>query len=249
MQKKLWLTSACFVFGVSLIANMPAQLVVPEHSGKLQLLGVDGSVWRGEIKQILYSGKALPVQNLNWTVKPTALLAGTLKADFHEQQAPMNRGQVIVDLLSRQFELQALHWQLPGGSLDPWFRAGVGLQGQFVLDLQTLRLPANGLIPRQLQGRLDWQNAALQWGPELWPIGSPLMQLSGSGEAVQGVITNTQPLLPGDSSFECTVTSCRVELNIRPTPDAPQELFNGLLLMGLQQTGNSFSGQMTLPIE
>jgi len=249
MHKGLWLTFACFVFGVSLIANMPARLVVPQQSGKLQLLGVGGSVWHGEIKHILYSGKALPVQDLNWRVKPTALLSGTLKADFHEQQAPMNRGQVIVDLLSRQFELQALHWQLPGSSLDPWFRAGVSLQGQFVLDLQSLRLPANGLIPRQLQGRIDWQDAALQMDSQISTLGSPLMQFSGAGEAVKGVITNSQPPLPGASSFECTVKSCRVELSLQPTPEAPQSLSNALLLLGLQQAGDRFSGQMTLPIE
>ena len=249
MQKKLWLTSACFVFGVSLIANMPAQLVVPEHAGKLQLLGVDGSVWRGEIKQILYSGKALPVQNLNWTVKPTALLTGMLKADLHEQQAPMNRGQVVVDLMSRQYELQAVQWQLAGSSLDPWFRAGVSLQGQFVLDLQTLGLPASGLIPSKVQGRLDWQDAALRMDSEIWPIGSPLMQFSGGGDAVNGILTNSQPILPGDSSFRCTTKNCQVELNLRPTPDAPQSLSNGLLLLGLQQSGDTFSGQMSFPLD
>jgi hypothetical protein len=249
MHKGLWFIAACFVFAISLLAHLPAQLVVPENAGELQLLGVSGSVWRGEVKQILYSGKALPVQNLNWTVKPTALLAGTLKADIHERQAPMNRGQVSVDLLSRQYELQAVQWQLAGSALDPWFRAWVGLEGQFTLDLQTLRLPANGLIPRQVQGRIDWQNAALQWGSETWPIGSPLMQFSGEGDAVKGIVTNSQPPLPGDSSFECTVRSCRVELSLQPAPGAPQSLTNGLLLMGLRQTGGRFSGQIVFPLE
>lgn len=249
MQKWLWFLVAFIVFGFSLLAHLPAKLVVPKDAGELQLLGISGTVWRGEVKQILYSGKALPVQNLNWTVKPTALLAGTIKAGIREQQAPMNRGLVVVSLLSRQLELQALHWQLPGGSLDPWFRAGVGLQGEFVLDLQTLRLPANGLIPRQAQGRLDWQDAGLQWGSEIWPIGSPLMLFSGEGDAVKGIITNSQPLLPGDSSFQCTRESCRVELSLQPTPDAPQSVLNALLLLGLQQTGDKFSGQITLPLE
>jgi hypothetical protein len=249
MQKWLWFIAACIVFGFSLLAHLPAKLVVPEYSGELQLLGIGGTIWRGEIKQILYSGKALPVQNLNWTVKPAALLAGTLKADIREQHAPMNRGLMIASLLTRQLELQALHWQLPGTSLDPRFRAGVSLQGQFVLDLQTLRLPANGLIPRQLQGQIKWQNAALQWGSEIWPIGSPRMQFSGAGDAVKGVIANSQPMLPGDCSFQCTTNSCRVELTLRPTLDAPKSLLNGLLLMGLQQSGDRFSGQITLPLD
>jgi len=185
----------------------------------------------------------------SWSVRPAALLGGTLKADFHEQQTPANRGQAIVDLLSRQYELQAVQWRLAGSALDPWFQAWVGLEGQFTLDLQTLRLPANGLIPRRVQGRIDWQNAALQWGPETWLIGSPLMQFSGEGDAVNGIITNSQPLLPGDSSFECTVKSCRVELSLQPSSDAPPSLSNLLLLLGLQQTGNRFTGQMTLSMK
>lgn len=249
MQKWLLFIVACIVFGFSLLAHVPAQLVIPEQSGKLQLLGIGGSMWRGEIKQVLYSGKALPVRNLRWSVRPTALLTGTFKADIHEQQNPANRGQVIVHPLSRQIELQALQWQFHGSALDPWFRAGAGLQGQFVLDLQTLGLPASGLIPSKVQGRLDWQDAALQMDSQIWRIGSPLMQFSGAGDAVNGIVTNSQPILPGDSSFRCTTENCRVELNLRPSPDAPKSLSNGLLLMGLQQTGDTFSGQIMLPLD
>jgi len=248
MNRWLWFISACIVFGLSLLAHVPAQLVVPEQTGRLQLLGVGGSVWRGEVKQILYDGKALPVRNLNWKVRPTALLGGTLKAEFHEQQAPENRGQAELDLLSRQLELRRVQWQLPGGALDPWFRTGVSLKGQFVLDLQSLGFPANGLIPRQVQGRIDWQDAALRMDPETWPIGSPLMQFSGEGDAVKGIITNSQPLLPGDISFQCTPQSCQVDLNLQPAPDAPQALSNALMLLGLQQAGDRFSGQVTLPL-
>lgn len=249
MNKGLWFTGAGIVFGFSLLANVPAQVVVPERAGKLQLIGISGSVWRGEVEQVLYSGKALPVQNLNWKVRPTALLGGTLEAVFHEQQAPANRGHVEVDLLTRQFELQSVQWQLPGNSLDPWFRTGVNLQGQFSLDLQTLRLPANGLIPRQVQGRLDWQNAELRMDSETWTVGSPLMQFSGEGDAVKGIITNSQPLLPGDISFQCTPADCRVDLSLQPAPGAPPSLSSVLQLLGLQQAGNRFSGQVTLPMK
>ena len=60
MRKGSWIIAASGVFGISVLANMPAQLVIPESSGRLQLLGIGGSVWRGEVKQILYDGKALP---------------------------------------------------------------------------------------------------------------------------------------------------------------------------------------------
>jgi hypothetical protein len=249
MRKRLWISAGCLVFGISVLANMPAQLVIPESSGKLQLLGIGGSVWRGEVKQIVYDGKTLPVRDLKWKLRPTALFHGALEAEFHEKQSPENHGKAVLDLLSRQYELQAVQWQLPGSSLDPWFRAGVGLQGQFTLDLQTLRLPANGLIPRRMQGRIDWQGAALRMDSETWPIGWPLMQFSGEGDAIKGIITNSQPLLPGDSSFECTAESCRVDLSLQPAPEAPPSLSNVLLLLGLQQTGNRFSGQLTLPMK
>lgn len=249
MRKGSWIIAACGVFGISVVANMPAQLVIPESPGRLQLLGIGGSVWRGEIKQILYDGKVLPVRDLNWKVRPTALVRGTLVAEFHEQQLPHNRGRAVLELFSRRYELQAVQWQLAGSSLDPWFRAGVDLQGEFALDLQTLRLPANGLIPRRVQGKLDWRNAALEMDSELWPIGSPLAQFSGEGDAVKGIVTNTQPLLPGDISFQCTQESCRVDLSLQPAPEAPPSLSNVLMLLGLEQAGNRFTGQMTLQMK
>jgi hypothetical protein len=249
MQKWLLIIVGCFVFGLSLLAHLPAQLVLAENSGKFQFLGISGSVWQGEVKQILFSGKALPILNLNWSVKPTALLTGTLKADFYEQATAVNRGNMGLNLLSRQLELHALHWQLPSGSLDSWFRAGVSVRGQFVLDLQTLQLPYNKLFPSQLEGRLDWQNAELQFDSEYWHIGSPLMQLSAEGDGIKGVLTNSQPMLPGDGSFQCTIKSCQVQLSLQPSPGAPQSVLNGLLLLGLQQTGDKFSGQITFPLE
>lgn len=250
MQKWLLIIVGCIVFGVSLLAHLPAQLVFPKNSGKFQFMGIGGSVWRGEVKQILFSGKALPIRNLNWTVNPIALLTGTLKADFYEQQTPINRGNMGLNLLSRQLELHALHWQLPASSLESWIQLpGVRAQGHFVLDLQTLQLPANKLFPSQLEGRLDWQNAELQINSNYWHIGSPVMQFSGEGDAIKGVVTNSQPMLPGDSSFQCTINSCRVELSLQPTPDAPQSMMNSLLLLGLQQTGDTFSGQITFPLE
>lgn len=249
MHKWLWFIAAGIVFGLSILAHVPARLVVPEQISPLRFQGIGGSVWRGEIEQILYSGKPLPVRNLRWKVRPAALLGGTLKADFHERQTPANRGQMVVNLLSREVEIQALHWRLPGSSLDPWFRAGVIFEGQFVLDLETVRLPENGFLPSRVQGRLDWQDAALRFDSEYWPIGSPAMQFSGEGDGIKGIVTNSQPQLPGDSSFQCTRVSCRVELSLQPTPDAPQSLPNILLLLGLQQTGGRFSGQITLPID
>jgi hypothetical protein len=249
MRKSVWIMAACGVFGISVLANMPAQVVIPNNSGRLQLLGIGGSVWRGEVRQILYDGKVLPVRGLNWNVSPTALIRGTLEAEFHEQQSPQNRGKAGLDLLSRQYELQAVTWQLSGSELDPWFRTGVDLQGQFALDLQILRLPANGLIPRRVQARLDWQNAVLAVDAERWPIGSPLAQFSGEGDAVKGIVTNTQPQLPGDISFQCTTEGCRVDLSLQPASKAPPSLVNVLVLLGLQQEGNRYTGQLNLEMK
>ena len=213
-------------------------------------MGIGGSVWRGEVKQILFSGKALPIRSLNWSVNPIALITGTLKADFHEQQTPINRGSMNLNLLSRQLELHALHWQLPASSLDAWIPLPrVRAQGHFVLDLQTLQLPARQLFPSQLKGRLDWQNADLQIDSKIWHIGSPVMQFSDEGDGIKGVVTNSQPMLPGDGSFQCTTKNCQVTLSLQPSPDAPQSMLNGLMLLGLQQTGDKFSGQVTLPLE
>jgi hypothetical protein len=250
MQKRLLIIVGCIVFGLSLLAHLPAKVVFPKNSGKFQFMGIGGSVWQGEVQQILFSGKALPISNLSWSVNPIALITGTLKADFHEQQIPINRGTIDLSLLSRQLELHAVHWQLPTGSLDPWIPLqGIRAQGRLVLDLQTLQLPANTSFPSQLEGRLDWQNAELQIDSEYLRIGSPVMQFSDENDTINGTVTNSQPMLPGDSSFQCTINGCQVTLSLQPSPGAPQSMLNSLMLLGLQQTGDKFSGQITLPFE
>ena len=249
MQKSFLFFTGSLVFGCSLLAHLPAQLVAPEQLGELQFLNIGGTVWQGEVGQILYSGKALPVSTVNWTVKPAALLGGTLEAVFSEQQSPTNRGNVSLNLLSRQLDLHALHWQLPTGSLDSWFRSGVSLQGEFELDVKTLQLPPGKLFPSQLDALLDWKNAALQFDAEYWPIGSPLVRFSVLGNAVKGDLTNSRSLLPGEGSFQCTSKSCQVDLSLQPTADAPQSLLTALVFVGLQQTGDTYSGQITLPVQ
>jgi len=250
MRKWLLFVVACLVFGLSLVVHAPARLVVPEQIGKLRFVGVGGSLWRGEGQQIVYSRRALPVGTLNWKIRPAAMLTGTLEADLYEQQTPGNRGRLGMNLLSRQFELRALHWQLPAESLDPWFQAWIRLRGQFVLDLQTLQLAPNNLLSSQLDGgRLEWQSATLQVNSENWQVGAPVLQVSAVSGAIKGVVANAQPLLPGNSSFQCTTESCRAEVNLQPAADAPQSLLNVLLFLGLQQEGDTFSGQMIFPFE
>lgn len=250
MQKRLLIGTSCVVFGCSLLAHLPAQLVIPERSGKFQFIGVSGSLWRGNVSKILYSSKILPIRNLNWSVRPLALLTGTLKADFSEQWTPVNRGSVGMSLLSRRIEFHELHWQASSKSFGAAvLLQGVRARGDIVLDLETLQFPADISFPSQMEGRLDWQNAELQTDSQYLQIGSPVMQFSDEDDVIKGVITNTQPLLPGDGSFQCTIKNCQVELDLQPTPDAPQSVLTGLLLLGLQQTGDRFSGQFTVPLE
>ncbi len=247
---KWWLIIAGFiVFGASLLAHLPARLFIPEHSGEFRLIGISGSVWNGEIRQILLSDMVLPIGSLHWTVSPTTLLSGTPRAHFCEQQTSTNCGNMDFNLLSREAELNALHWELPAGSIESLIpMPGVRVQGQSILDLQVLQIPPSGLFPSRSEGQLEWQNAGLLINSEPFQIGSPFMQFSNDGDAINGIVTNSQPTLPGDITFQCTAKSCQVSLSLQPTADVPQIVLNSLLLMGLQQSGDKFSGQISFPI-
>jgi hypothetical protein len=249
MQKWLLFIVGLVVFGLSLLAHIPAQLLLRDNSGKLQFAGVSGTAWRGEIRQILFTNKVLPVQDLNWRMNPAALLTGKYKAHFYEEQAPANNGYLSINLFSRKLELHAVQWQTSTASLAQVFPLRVmSAQGQYILELDSLQLPVNAVLPSQLQGRLEWRNAALQTNGETWRIGSPVIALTVESGTIKGQVTNAQPTLPGDIGFECTLNSCQVALNLRPSPNAPQALLDGLLLLGLQQNGETFSGQLAIPV-
>lgn len=250
MNKWKWIVAGGVVFGASLLAHLPARLVVPKVSGELQFEGISGSVWRGGVRQVSLSGTLLPIGGLDWSVKPLSLFTGKVRADFREQQTPSNRGRAAWGLLSRKVELSEMHWQLSAESMRAWIgMPGLVVQGRFELDLQSLALPPGASFPSQLEGRLEWQDAVLRAGSEYLTVGAPAVALSVEGETIAGLVTNTQPTLPGDGSFRCTMQSCQVSLNLQPTADAPQPVLNALSMIGLQRSGNTYSGQITVPLQ
>lgn len=248
-RKTLLVLAGSAVFGVSLLAQLPARLVVPESVGKLQFRGIRGSVWRGEIEQVLVSGLPLPVHELNWSLSPFALFTGTLKADFYERLVPSNRGSADFKIFSEQLELHALHWAFPMQSFDAWMPViGVSVKGDVVIDLQTLQMPSKDAFPNRVEGQASWQNAVIQNGHEYWTIGSPLVKMAGQGGVINGDVSNSQPSLPGTGTFQCTIEECQVSLRVQPVADAPAALLTGLTLMGFQRLGNEISGQLVFPL-
>ncbi len=82
-------------FGVCLVATVPAAWVwhlLPQKPAHIQLYGISGSVWQGQVEQVVIDGR--PLEQLQWQLLPrkllTGALGGTLKITGNPVQAHAN---------------------------------------------------------------------------------------------------------------------------------------------------------------
>jgi len=217
-------------FVLFLLTGLPASVVTGLAGNEaLRFRGVSGTAWTGEVAALSIGD--YPVRNLGWSLHPLALLLGRLSADI---RADIPGGSLRGRLEAGLGGLALSNFEA-GGNLRPVARA-IGLQqagGRGRVAIEVLGI--NGGWPRKAVGSLrvtgfpllpdggapgDFQLDVT--APEIGEDGrfsADIKDLGGPLE-VSGTLTLSPP---GD-----------YELNslVRPRPDAPSALVDGLSLLG-----------------
>lgn len=233
-----WVVGAILAFFVLLLIYLPANQVI----GRLQLpsnitiYGISGTLWQGKAQQVDING--LPVANLQWQLKPLALLTGRLSliikgGNSRDAQAISFSGPISTGLFSYQ-RIQAHDFKLylPVDSVlaQVSLPLPVNASGRFRSTIDSLDYDGQC---KTLKGTGSWLNAAVA-GTQ-GPIDFGTYTAALSCEQGDFVIQVDEPNMLG-LSMQATVGSefnrFTVNGRFKPADTLPEEVHQAARLFG-----------------
>ena len=190
-MKKIIVIVALLIYGVTLLINLPAAVVVswfPENSG-LKVNNVTGTIWQGHAKQVVINPK-VALNNVHWNVRLMALLGLTLKADIAFNNglhlmsgkatvayglAGVSASNVLLDFTSQQL-LTLLPMTLP-----------VNIGGDFSVAIKDAQ--QGSPYCKQLQGTALWSNAYIMSQMGNLDLASPVIDLRCDNGNISALVT------------------------------------------------------------
>lgn len=230
LKMTLWLSLALYL--LALLWQLPAsvvwQRVAPSLPAEIELTGLSGTLWRGQVARMTVD--RVDQGGLQWNWRPADLLAGNIGLDLLWQ--PRN-GQVAANLLigPGRIRLEDVSGELDAGTMAELNRAPFILAGSWLLDVPRLELVDLDQVAAA-EGRLVWQGAA---GGLPQPLA--LGNLTASLGHNQGWMTldlqdQGGPLgLQGNARWR-PGQAMHLDTRLQARPDAEPGLVGGLQMLG-----------------
>ncbi|CAG9298374.1 type II secretion system protein N [Celerinatantimonas diazotrophica] len=222
MPKKslcLLIVVALLVYVATLFFNMPGAVVVRQLKlPGVQLLGVQGSLYQGQIAQVMWRGQSLG--KLHWQLAPWALLKGRV----NEQVSVDGRLSGSLDLYQSMFSkgVNNLHLTFSGQSLSELTSLPVKIQGQFKVTVSKWAL--SGRRCQRLNGQIHWlqpQLSTLLGRLNLSPI---QLEMSCSKGHYVAKVNHQGAMLVLQGNAQLSGARWQVDLQARPTEHFPKRL-------------------------
>ncbi len=251
------------VFIISLLVNMPANVVIPNKIQGITLHGVNGSIWNGSVAQLSQNNRALPAHQLQWKLSALSLLTGSLSIQLTQRDAPSHHATIHYGLASDKLQVSNLSWQLPAETIQPLLptiatQVGIKPQGFFHISLEQLHLekataaPGNTLpIPIKLKGNIQWQEAIINTPTESLILGAPSVDLSRDNNQLIGLLKNNHPSLQTQNSqAHCAPNTrrCELQIDLLTNSDTSTSITSSLSLLGLTNTNNRWRGKLSFSL-
>jgi len=230
-----------------MVTTFPAARVsgaLEERLSDLSLNRVSGSIFSGQVAQLVYQG--LDLGEVHWQFRPLALLLGRIEYRI-ELMSPANNGELSIGktLTGRTHVHDVDIELLPGRLVNHYSPMPLDTSGTMRLVFETFNPGAD--YSGEVDGRLEWREAAI-----LEPINLVLGQLTldvltDGGELV-GRITDGGDL---DASGELAISAAylyRIKLLLRPGNAASPDSLEMLELFAQRQPNGDYridmSGQL-----
>jgi len=225
--KRVWryLAIGVTVYLLVLVGNFPAErvrTVLESRVPDLSLHAVTGSVYSGQARQLVYQG--LDLGTLHWQFRPLALLLG--RAEFRVELSHADnhgQGHIGVTALGRTYGRDLELMLLPDRVINHYSPVAVSTSGELHLELETLDFGAD--LPRDLVGKIVWQDAAIL-EPVDMVLGDVEVALQGNGDELAGSVTRGGVLGAAGDLAWLPERRYRVNLVLRPGNDASTETLN-----------------------
>ncbi len=253
MKIKYYLLSGVFAYLLFVIIMLPAKLALDRLVGKQALIifnDVTGTLWHGRAQRVDLASK-LQLSQVKWDIILWRLLTGelstTIQANFKQQpqQATISitpTGTLIARDITGQISAKdfARLAQIPFAQLD----------GQIYFNIDDCywkhnQAPlANGII--------NWKNAAITVA-ETVSLGNIHIRLINKANTSMDVKLSNQGgnlKLNGKANLDNKATY-QLDLTMKPTPSATQNLLNSLAVFAKRQNNGSFviktNGKLSIP--
>ena len=147
---KRYVFAGILVLLIVLLVTFPARVAYQWFAPPdLTLSGISGSVWSGSAAEGLAGGAY--IQDISWTLQPSALLSGKLAFDTVSRPASGTMQTRVAAGLNGALTFSDLSGSVPLDLVHPAFQQG-GISGDLRLDFETLTLQ-NG-VPVDAKGSI-----------------------------------------------------------------------------------------------
>lgn len=233
-------------FAVTVVLKFPVAGVLPHvNINPVKLSGVSGSVWNGSAQSVTLPPAAdqpnIPINNVNWKVKPGTLLSGSAGADVDfEVLGGKGEGLVKRNLTGDVFVTDG-KLQVPAKELEQFLPLPVAqFAGILLADIEELELENNLL--KSTQGKLIWSNAEII-SPAIstLKLGQVVFDVVPQGDLHVGNLSSSNGQLELSGAIELDQTgNYKADILIKPTADAPPQINNVLNFVGRPASDGSY---------
>lgn len=188
MHKRLLIIgiAAYLLFLLMLFPATTAWSLFSPKGMPLQLQGLNGSIWQGEVSQASWKGQ--PLGSLSWDLRLWPLILGRVGADFSLQTAEgYLQGEAQLPLSFSSVQVSALKGQLPLSELmrfAPRMPIPVAVAGTVTLDIGQLELDM-GSGAASAEGRVNWHGAEVL-SPQAFKMGNLQADIATDDKGVLG---------------------------------------------------------------
>jgi len=199
MTKKRYIIFGSLVYLLALIMTLPANLFSQQINSihpRLQVSGIEGSLWHGQIDQLIINNK--PLQAVEWNFQPLALLLGRIQLGLSYADAANNIHLDVALGLGNSLQLHNISGQISPSFVQSFTPYSVpALHGTIIFSDVDLALAARRL--QMANGQLEWRGAAVELGQKV-ALGNLLLLLEQTEKGVKAVLSEQSGQLKGEAS-------------------------------------------------
>ncbi|MGQ9426936.1 type II secretion system protein N [Gilvimarinus sp. F26214L] len=245
MKKKLkglaWILLPLLVWLALVVRNTPAQWGIWLAGLPLQMDGVTGTVWNGQVANVVlpYGGEAYSLGRLDWTLNPWSLLTLSPCARFNTELNGQTASGTACAGLGNRLILKDTEVSVPAAIAEIW--APVRVRGR--VDAQIVHMTLAEDQVRSLRGSGSWSGASYHNSQSWVNLGTIAFDLTEDGEGGVGAqVFDIEGPLELDLNSRFTLAGAyAIRGNIGLRQDAPPELGQLLRIVANQTRPGQFS--------
>jgi len=200
ISKRQYIIIGSVAYILALLMTLPASLFTSQINRlhpQLQVNGVEGSLWHGQVDQLLINQK--PIKNIEWDFQPWALLLGRMQLQLTYADRDNHIQLEVAMSVTNTLHINHLDGQVSPAFIQSFTPYPVpALQGTVVFNDVSVSLMERR--PQHAEGQIEWRGAAVELGRKV-SIGNLLLVLEQDPNGIKAVLNEQSGLLEGGANL------------------------------------------------